>query len=282
MHVILWLVACSLLTLPSIAFSKNATLMLTAHILHIDQNSRSGVIHVINDGDRTGVFELRWIDHIMSESGKLQTWNDPAQSPWSLQPYARFSPRRITLKPSESQVVRVVLKPKSRTAPLGEYFSHLRILTINSNLEETLKEQQNKVSKNVDSGITINAKIGMSIPVIWRNSDDKQKATIEFKRIDVASNDDNKSEPVKDEMLLKVTRHGLISTRGYIHVFIKKNGNREQIIGPHPFNIYANIESLELRLKMPEQYPSNGEFLVLYSDAKDNTDNIISSVTITY
>jgi fimbrial chaperone protein len=255
----------------NIACANQANLVLTTTSVMLDKNSRHTSVHIVNQGQRTGVFEINWLDHTMNEQGELVAWKPPLKSPWSIQPYIRYSPRRVTLGPGESQLIKVALKAQARQAEKGEYFSHLKVITINNNVEETLllaKRGNNRVNKENDSTINIKSLLGISIPVIWRHDVPSPKAKLTLKEIDTTNN----------SLLLTINRQGLSSTRGFLHIF--QDADNKDFMLPVPVVIYPNVAHREIRLSLPIEYPANGNFDIIYSDAKDNTDTLIGSLSI--
>ncbi len=264
-----WGVLLSFFTATVLA--EKASLTITPQKIILSDGSRSQKLHVVNQGQRTGVYEVSWLDYTMNQSGGIDPWEMSLQSPWSIQSYVRYSPRRFTLKPGENRLLRVALKRSSKKVPEGEYFSHLRVLTINDNLEKTLLEGKNskinsKQEKKASSAISISSKLAMAIPVIWRNSNAVSGAAIEIQKIDYTNN----------KIHLNVTRSGPLSTRGFFHVFIEKNKDRELINKPSGFIIYANINSLETTLSLIKSLPGRGKLIIIYSESIDNTEDIIA------
>ncbi len=245
------------------ASATEASLFLTPQSLIFDDKSRSQSVHVVNRGNRTGVFAVRWIDHTMTEEGRLFTWKDPAQSPYSLQPYVRYSPRRVTLKPGESQLIRIALKKPIDQIPAGEYFSHLNVVTLNKNVEESIRHyesEQETGSTHKASSIQVIARTGISIPVVWRHTDEKPAAKVDVIRLDKKSN----------QLELDIIRIGNVSTRGFIHVVHSKGRMEERIIQPHPLVIYPNIQLRRIQLMLGEAALNDGELWVYYSGNKEH------------
>ncbi len=245
--------------------ATEASLFLTSQSLIFYDKSRSQSVHVVNRGNRTGVFAIRWVDHTMTEEGRLFTWEEPAQSPFSLQPYIRYSPRRVTLKPGESQLIRIALKKPIDQVPVGEYFSHLNVVTLNKNVEESIRRYESSSASgkaNKTSSIQIVARTGISIPVVWRHTDEKPGATVEVINLD-------KERSLLD---LNVGRTGIVSTRGFIHVVHSRGGREERIMQPHPLVIYPNIKERRVQLTLGEVSLKAGELRVYYSDNKEHWD----------
>lgn len=248
------------------AIAAGAGLFISAHELIFDKNTRSHALHITNRGDRTGVYAMSWVDHTMTEEGRLFTWKEPNQSPWSLQPYIRFSPRRVTLRPGESQRVRLVLKSNRSEFERGELFSHLKVLTLNSNLEATKKLSQS--ADKGSGGIEIKTRSAFKIPVVWRKMlpSPKAKVTIE--------------EKTSSTLTLNIQRIGQASNRGFLHVMHTLKGEHRPLARVKPLVIYANIEKRLTTLNLDSPLPQQGSLEIYYSKSKDNIDQLLGQTTL--
>jgi len=262
------LIACLLLSLclSESTAADGAGLLISAHELIFDRDTRSHSLHLNNRGNRTGVYTLSWVDHTMTKEGRLFIWKDPSQSPWSLQPYIRFSPRRVTLRPGESQRIRVALKSNRSEYEGGELFSHLNILTLNSNLEET--KPPTKSTQEAATGIEIKTRSAINIPIVWRKTSDKPKAkiTIESK--------------TANSLTLKIQRIGQASNRGFLHVIHTLQGKSSPLRGVQPLIIYANIEERTTTLKFDSSIPQQGKLDIYYSKNNDNIDQMLGQTRL--
>lgn len=260
--------------------ASEASLFLTPQSLIFDDKSRSQSVHVVNRGSRTGVFAIRWIDHTMTEEGRLFTWKDPDKSPWSLQPYVRYSPRRVTLRPGESQLVRIALKKPYDQVPAGEYFSHLNVITLNKNVEESIRQyeqgeagrgEEGRKKEEQDTGVfRVVARTGISIPVLWRHTMDQPSAEVKI----AAWN------PTQKTLGLQVKRLGQVSTRGFLHVIYRQAGKETRLLDPHPLVIYPNIHGRQVNLSLANAHLAGGELYVYYSSEKDHWNQPLGSASM--
>lgn len=221
--------------LPSFA---NAAAVLFIHptLVVLEGNERSATVTLSNRGDQTGTFEMSWADMTMTPDGGLVKHDGPA--PWSLQSHVRYSPRRVTLAPLEAQVVRIALR-RGTDVPEGEYYSHFRVLTINS---EDPSAPEEDTSEQVASAVVIEARSAVAIPIVWRNSRASSSASIEAVRIDENTN----------QLSVDVQRHGPVSVRGYLHVVDTSNGSRQPLAAPVPLVIYPNLDARTMSIELNE------------------------------
>jgi len=246
--------------------ADGAGLFISANELIFDRNTRSHSLHITNRGNRTGVYTMSWIDHTMTEEGRLLAWKEPSQSPWSLQPYIRFSPRRVTLRPGESQRIRIALKSNRSEFEGGELFSHLRVLTLNNNLEATTSP--NKNTAEVSPGIEIKTRSAINIPVVWRKTSAQPKATITL------------NSRTNMSLTLNIRRIGQVSNRGFLHVMHRFGGVSKALTNTSPFVIYANIENRTTTLNFDAALPQQGSLDIYYSSSKDDLDQLLGQTNL--
>ncbi len=219
---------------PSLA-QAGAVLFIHPTLVVFEGNERSGTITLSNRGDQTGTFEMSWTNMTMTPSGGLVKNEGPA--PWSIEPYVRYSPRRVTLAPLESQVVRIAVR-RGLDVPEGEYFSHFRVLTLNSEDPSAAEED---TSEPVATAVVIEARSAVAIPIVWRNSRDNSSASIESVRIDRDTN----------QLSVDVMRHGQVSVRGFLHVFeTAADGARSSLAEPVPLVIYPNLDARTMTIEL--------------------------------
>ena len=247
---------------PTLALA-DAVLFIHPTLVMFEGNERSATISLSNRGDVTGTFEMSWSDMTMTPEGGLVKLEGPAA--WSIQPYVRYSPRRVTLAPLESQVIRIAVR-RGVDVPEGEYYSHFRVLTLNS--EDPLAAEAEADEPNVE-GVTIEARSAVAIPIVWRNSHDSSSASIESVRIDRDTN----------QLSVDVLRHGQVSVRGFLHVFeTAADGSRSSLAQPVPLVIYPNLDARTMTVELNDGVMAGnlkGGTEVYYSTDLEISDNSI-------
>lgn len=213
-----------------------AVLFIHPTLVMFEGNDRSATITLTNRGDETGTFEMSWTNMIMTPEGGLVRHDGDA--PWSIQSYVRYSPRRVTLEPLQSQVVRIAVR-RGLDVPEGEYFSHFRVLTLNSENPTAQSDETEEAA----AAITIEARSAVAIPIIWRNSREESSASIEAVRID----------PDNNRLSVDVRRYGNLSVRGYLHVMeTAADGSLNRLAEPVPLVIYPNLDSRTMSISLNE------------------------------
>ena len=232
------LLLLGLMSLVPAPAKADAVLFIFPTAVMFEDNQRSAEVTLTNRGDQTGTFEMSWSDMKMRPEGGLTQYE--GQAPWSLQPHVRYSPRRVTLAPAESQIIKFGLR-RGQDVPEGEYYSHFRVLTLNS--EDPSAGEADADEPAAGSGVMINARPAIAIPIIWRNSQATSSASIESVHIDQGAN----------KLTVAVRRDGQLSVRGYLHVFeTAPDGTRRFLADPAPLIIYPSLESRTTAIALNE------------------------------
>ncbi len=256
------LAAC--LFVPSIAWSQKPVLLIHPTMVMFEGNVRSATINVINRGDGDGVFEINWIDYAMTPEGGLLKTDGLAD--WSIQPYVRYSPRRISLAPGETQIVKIAIRRQNDLAE-GEYYSHFRVLTINPNEAELGEDSETLTS------VQVTARTATAIPIIWRNSDEEPAADIESVEFNAISG----------QLQVAVKRKGKISVRGFLHILGETEGGVEtELADPTHFVIYANLDERTAKIALKPNVVAQPGTRIIYTTDIDRSlpNSLIASYRI--
>lgn len=258
---------------PAAAWS-DAVLLIHPTLIMFEGNQRSATITLTNRGDETGTFETGWIEYEMSPEGGLRKLDEAA--PWSVQPYVRYSPRRVTLEPAASQVIKVALRRRKDVAQ-GEYYSHFRVLTLNSEDPAIGEAGASSETPDTAASVLIKARTAVAIPIIWRNSQETSGATIQAAKFDRETR----------KLTVTVQRSGSLSVRGFLFVFdAATDGSRDPLANPVPLVIYPNLDRRTIDITLREEVSLDSlaqGVTVVYSPELEAIDpaTIIASYPVT-
>jgi fimbrial chaperone protein len=203
----LFLVAAILL--PHASWAKNAEIMMLPTRVVMEKNDRFSTVVIKNTGDATGDFNIDLVDMKMEETGMVVPYATGEAPAFSAIPYIHIAPKSVTLKPGESQNVRLLLRKPEGMEP-GEYRSHVKVRLVNDNTD-----QPKEVTK--DAVISVKANLVIVIPVIVRNGDTSLTMGIEQPKL----GHDAAGHPTVDMYL---TRQGNRSSMGDISVTCSQGG----------------------------------------------------------
>jgi len=139
----------------------------------IDGRRQIATVGLYNKTANEGDYEISVVDMAMTPEGQLIAFNNGLSeqqkaSVKTASPFLRYSPRRVTLRGSESQIVRIMARASSDIAP-GEYRSHFNVTAVprdsagGFSIDDAVSgTEQNGI------GVTIRPRFGISIPIIVR------------------------------------------------------------------------------------------------------------------
>jgi hypothetical protein len=224
--------ACLFLTLclllPHASWANRAEVLLLPTRVVMENGDRFTTVVVKNTGNATGNFSVGLVDMEMKDDGQV-TPVDPAKpDPYSAIPYIRIAPKSITLKPGETQNVRIMVR-KPETLPAGEYRSHLRVSLDNDNVDNTPDSAADPLSqgKKPEAHIAVKANLVLIIPVILRNGDTTLNMKLEEPKVTY----DAKGVPA---LTLAMLREGTRSSMGDFTITYAGADGHSQLIKTFP------------------------------------------------
>lgn len=199
----------------------------------------------INEGD----YQISIASFGMMPSGQILAFDnglDPVVQARvkTAEQFLRHSPRRVTLRGAESQLINVMARAPS-DLPDGEYRSHFVITAIPRELAgPTSIEQAAGETDAGEVGVTIYPRFGISIPVILR---------IGETTLDVGLSDLQlvKTSDGKAALSFKINRQGTRSAFG--DIVIRAQGVEEPLVSLKGVGVYPEIDSRQLVVPLDRQ-----------------------------
>ena len=139
----------------------------------LDNRVRVASIGLFNKTTNTGDYDILVSDRMMNEDGQLIALaevTDPEAKARvkTASAFLRWSPRRVTLRGSEAQTVRVMARITPDLPP-GEYRSHFQAIAIPPLANDDASIEQARGQQGSSGiGVRIYPRFGISIPVIVR------------------------------------------------------------------------------------------------------------------
>jgi len=172
-----------------------------------EKHNRTARITINNRSKQTKVVTFDWQHRAMKPDGKIVKLKEGETSPGyrPADPYIKFSPRRVVLKPLQHQKIRLLVQRPADMEP-GEYRSDLLIK------EENYKEAERNVSAGKQKGISgeINFQVYKSIPVFIRHGDTHVNVKLQSAALITKDN--------KPHIHIELTNDSTRSLYGQIHL----------------------------------------------------------------
>lgn len=187
--------------------SAQGNLLISPKRLVFDNTQRSLEINLANTGKDTAKYLISTMEIRMKENGLFEEIFSPDSGQFFATRYLRFFPRTVVLAPNESQVVKVQLIKTSEMSQ-AEYRSHIYFRAIpKSNALGDIDSTKSESSISVK----LIPVFGISIPVIIRRGNAEVFSNIVNPNLIT-------NHTSKPQVKMTITRSGLISTYGDIHV----------------------------------------------------------------
>jgi P pilus assembly chaperone PapD len=208
-------------------FANAGGLMVTPSRVNLDEKSTSQEVKLINKGDEVTTYRVSFQHLRMNKSGAYEEIKEGASGQEQFaDDVVRFSPKQVTLKPGETQTVRLMFK-KSKELAAGEYRSHLLLkeeapADFGKNVEQVAKKDSKKIS------VVLKPLFGASIPVVVTNG--KIDSSVEIKEAKVKGKN----------VSLTLARSGNASAYGDLVVTLtdKNTGKKQEVGGLNNVSVF--------------------------------------------
>lgn len=217
---------------------------------------RVKILNLHNNGKDTATFKISYIEYKMLNNGGFERIEEPEPGQKFASSHLRFYPRKITLAPDETQVVKVQLVKTNDLEP-GEYRSHLYFRAEKPKEAYSTKKGENKEGFNIN----LIPVYGVSVANIIRVGEPEVQVDI----------GEYSMEYHMDAPLINITfsREGNMSSYGDISVVhIAPNGKSTLAGEIQGFAIYSpgTIRKTKIELKKEEGINyTQGKLKITYS-----------------
>jgi len=228
-------------------------------------------ISLVNIGNDTSSYSVSFLQYRMEEDGSFIVIEGNADGMFA-DKYLRVFPRKVTLAPRESQVVRLQLRRQPGMTD-GEYRSHLYF--------RADKDAAPLGFENSDSSKLMSVRItpvfGISIPVIIRNGTVDVKS--EIADVSLVDHEDGLSR-----IHLYLIRKGNISVYGDIVVdYLPQKGKSVEVGRLRGVAVYTSIEKREFLIKLDNQFregSASGSLRIRFTSPKDTQPEVYAEKII--
>jgi P pilus assembly chaperone PapD len=242
--------------------SAQGDLLVTPVRVIFDGNKQKEEISLVNIGNDTTTYSVSFLQYTMTEDGKFELVENPSDGQMAADPYLRVFPRKVTLAPKESQVVRLQLRRKP-DMQAGEYRSHLYFRAEKESAPLSLEAK--KDSKLM--AVQITPVFGISIPVIIRSGNVNVTSSLSDMKLE------NQQDTITN-LKLVINRTGNISIYGdLVAEYIPVNGKPVEIGLARGVAVYTSISKRNFSLRLQKLKGVNlesGKIKVKFTSPKDS------------
>ena len=223
-----------------------------------DEGKRVKQLILSNIGKDTAIYNVSFLQYRMNENGGFKAITTPDVGQYFATPYLRVFPRKVTLAPNESQIVKVQLT-KSTKLKEGEYRSHLYFRAIKNNNPLEGKE---RVVDSTSISVKLEAIFGISIATIIKKGKSNTVTTISNLFYE-------KDKELNHFINFNLNRTGNMSTYGDIHInYVSRNNTIVEVAKVKGVAVYTpgKVRKVKIQLKTPKGITfTGGKFKVAYT-----------------
>lgn len=235
-----------------------ASLLIYPTRVTFDEKDRSKQVTLTNTSQTTNTYRLEWREkRALREGGYDDIPAEEAKDLAVSSNMIRFSPRQVTLKPGERQVVRLALR-RPRNLEQGEYRSHLMFKALPPNEEE---------NESSSTSLNIRMVISFAIPVVVREG--ALDASLQLESAEIVYNPVTESGSVN----AIIKRDGAHSLWGNLSAYWTPAGSDEQVLIAKlgEYSLWAELQQINAKLIWAQApfVPSDGTLHIRYEGVRD-------------
>jgi len=231
----------------------------------LDGHARAAEIMLNNKGYKEATYRITFTHVKMDDNGRYTPVDDKVASDPALKfadKVLRYSPHQVTLKPGETQVVKVMARPSEGLAE-GEYCSHLMFMAV----PDASMGEDVEATKPADGKISVHLIpiYGVSIPVIVRHGTLEAQAKMGNVRLSGKN------------ILLTIARSGNKSVYGDV---IATEAGSNKVVGQ--LRGIAVLATNDRRnLSLPLTAPAKGTLTIEYRERAEDGGKVLDKTSIT-
>ena len=249
------------LILALLSSNVSANLLIYPVRVSFDDTERDTEVTLTNTSSQINTYRLEWQEKsAMEEGGYKNLTEDEAENMPVASTMVRFSPREVTLKPNERQVIKLRLR-RPRDLPEGEYRSHLLFKAI----PPAVGKEDEKATQT-----QINIVMSFAIPATVQQG--KYDAQVSLQSAKIEYSKKNKSRKVT----LRLNRQGIHSASGDISAFWTPRGGSEILLAKSAdYSLWTELTEANVTLVSTDAdfIPTDGRLRILYEGGRDFKGN---------
>lgn len=229
------------------------------------ENDRSASVYVFNQGDAPATYTIDLVDRVMQPDGQIVPAADLADNPLgqSASDFIQYTPRRVTLQPRESQVVRIRVRPPASGAA-HEYRTHLTVTALPPE-DVGFTVDQAASAGTEDISLQVVALFSVSIPLILREGAVDARAGLEaVSRLPVSEGAPNGA------LQMDLVRLGANSVYGNVEIYAGAGPSARLVAAIRGVAVYPEIARRTVIAPLAEPVPAGTALRIVYKD--DDTE----------
>ncbi len=258
--------ACALLLSLTAAGAASAQvgadLNISPRRVTFDASERAASVYVFNQGDAPATYTVELVDRVMQPDGQIIAASDlttPSPLGTSAADFIQYTPRRVTLQPRESQVIRIRVRPPA-TGAAHEYRTHLTVTALPPE-DSGFTAAQAAAPGTDEVALQVVALFSVSIPLILREGDVDARAGIDgIVRLAPVEGAPNGA------IQLDLLRLGANSVYGDVQIYAGQGSRERLVTAVRGVAVYPEIDRRTVIAPLSEALLAGEPLRIVYID----------------
>lgn len=272
--------ACAVLLSLSAAGAASAQvgadLNISPRRVTFDASERAASVYVFNQGDAPATYTVELVDRVMQPDGQIVAAADvtmPGRLGTSAAEFIQYTPRRVTLQPRESQVIRIRVRPPA-TGAAQEYRTHLTVTALPPE-DSGFTAAQAAAPGTDEVALQVVALFSVSIPLILREGDVDARAGIDgIVRLAPVEGAPNGA------IQLDLVRLGANSVYGDVQVYAGQGSRERLVTAVRGVAVYPEIDRRTVTAPLSEALPAGEPLRIVYVDDDAQPGSILATAVV--
>jgi P pilus assembly chaperone PapD len=253
-----------------------ADLNISPRRVTFDASERAASVYVFNQGDAPATYTVELVDRVMQPDGQIVAVADltvPSPLGTSAADFIQYTPRRVTLQPRESQVIRIRVRPPA-TGAAQEYRTHLTVTALPPE-DSGFTAAQAAAAGTDEVALQVVALFSVSIPLILREGDVDARAGIggivRLAPVEGAPN---------GAIQLDLMRLGANSVYGDVQVYAGQGSRERLVTAVRGVAVYPEIDRRTVTAPLSEALPAGEPLRIVYVDDDAQPGSILATAVV--
>jgi len=253
-----------------------ADLNISPRRVTFDASERAASVYVFNQGDAPATYTVELVDRVMQPDGQIVAVADltvPSPLGTSAADFIQYTPRRVTLQPRESQVIRIRVRPPA-TGAAQEYRTHLTVTALPPE-DSGFTAAQAAAAGTDEVALQVVALFSVSIPLILREGDVDARAGVDgIVRLAPVESAPNGA------IQLDLVRLGANSVYGDVQVYAGQGSRERLVTAVRGVAVYPEIDRRTVTAPLSEALPAGEPLRIVYVDDDAQPGSILATAVV--
>ena len=253
-----------------------ADLNISPRRVTFDERERAASVYVFNQGDAPATYTVELVDRVMQSDGQIVAEADlttPSPLGASAADFIQYTPRRVTLQPRESQVIRLRVRPPA-TGAAQEYRTHLTVTALPPE-DSGFTAAQAAQAGTDEVALQVVALFSVSIPLILREGDTDARAGI-----DAVTRLAPLEGAPHGAIQLDLIRLGANSVYGDVQIYAGQGAAERLVTAVRGVAVYPEIDRRTVIAPLNEALPAGEPLRIVYVDDDTQPGSTLATAAV--